>query len=65
MTTDENKVLKIILAIFIPPVGVFMQVGLTIHFWINILLTLLMYLPGVVHALFVILSGRGKGAVSV
>lgn len=31
------KIIKIILAIILPPVAAFMQVGLTAHFWINIL----------------------------
>ncbi len=49
-------ILRIILSIILPPIGVFMQVGLTKHFWINIVLTLLGYIPGIVHALYVILS---------
>lgn len=49
-------ILKIIIAILIPPLGVFMEVGLGMHFWLNVLLTLLGYLPGIVHALFVITS---------
>ena len=46
--------LRIIVAILLPPLGVFLQVGLTTHFWINILLTLLGYIPGIVHAVWVI-----------
>jgi len=46
--------IRIILAIFLPPVGVFLQVGLGKHFWINIILTLLGYLPGIIHAVWVI-----------
>lgn len=49
-------ILRIILAIILPPVGVFLQVGIGGHFWLNILLTLLGYIPGIVHALYVILS---------
>lgn len=45
---------RIIIAIILPPLGVFMQVGLGKHFWINILLTLLGYIPGIVHAVWVI-----------
>ena len=41
---------------FLPPVGVFLEVGLTGHFWLNILLTLLGYVPGIIHALYVILK---------
>ncbi|WP_081602949.1 YqaE/Pmp3 family membrane protein [Desulfocurvibacter africanus] len=49
-------ILRILLAILIPPLGVFLQVGLGIQFWINILLTLLGYIPGIIHAIYVILK---------
>ena len=45
---------RIIIAIFLPPLGVFLQVGLGKDFWINILLTLLGYIPGLVHAIWII-----------
>ncbi len=48
-------IIRVLLAIFLPPVGVFLQVGLGIHFWLNILLTILGYVPGIVHAVWVIL----------
>ena len=47
-------ILRIVLAIIIPPLGVFLQVGLTKQFWINILLTIPGYVPGLVHAVWVI-----------
>ena len=46
--------IKIIAAILLPPLGVFLEVGLGKHFWINIILTLLGYIPGIVHAVWVI-----------
>jgi uncharacterized membrane protein YqaE (UPF0057 family) len=46
--------LRIIVAILLPPLGVFLQVGIGKHFWINILLTILGYNPGIVHAIWVI-----------
>ncbi|MDF2798005.1 MAG: proteolipid rane potential modulator family protein [Devosia sp.] len=48
-------VLRIILSVIIPPVGVFLQVGIGLQFWLNILLTLLGYFPGLIHAVWVIL----------
>ena len=48
--------LRIVLAILLPPVGVFLEVGLGLHFWLNILLTILGYIPGIIHAVWVILS---------
>ena len=50
--------LKIILAIFVPPVAAFLQVGLGMHFWLNILLTILGVLPGSVHALWLVVTGK-------
>jgi uncharacterized membrane protein YqaE (UPF0057 family) len=46
--------IRIIIAVLLPPLGVFLQVGLGKHFWINILLTLLGYIPGIVHAIYII-----------
>jgi len=51
-------ILKIILAIFLPPVAAFLQVGLTLHFFLNILLTLLGGLPGVIHALWLVVKNK-------
>ena len=46
--------LRIIIAIILPPLGVFLQVGFGGAFWLNILLTLLGYIPGIVHAVYII-----------
>ncbi len=46
--------LRVLLAILLPPLGVFLQVGLKGHFWLNILLTLAGYIPGIVHAVWII-----------
>lgn len=47
-------ILKIIIAIILPPLGVFLEVGITGAFWLNILLTILGYLPGIIHAIWII-----------
>ncbi len=47
-------ILRIIIAIILPPVGVFLQVGFGPQFWLNILLTILGYIPGIIHAIYVI-----------
>jgi uncharacterized membrane protein YqaE (UPF0057 family) len=52
------ELLKIILAIVLPPLGVFLQVGIGKHFWLNILLTILGYIPGIVHAIWVIAKNK-------
>ncbi len=46
--------LRILIAILLPPLGVFLQVGLGAQFWLNILLTILGYIPGIVHAVWII-----------
>ncbi len=56
-------VLRVLLSILLPPVGVFLQVGIGPQFWINIVLTLLGYIPGVIHAIYII-STRGELGVT-
>ena len=51
-------VVKILLAIFLPPVAAFMQMGQTLDFWVNIVLTLLGVLPGTVHALWLVVTKK-------
>lgn len=47
-------IIRLILSVLLPPVGVFLQVGIGPQFWLNILLTLLGYIPGLVHAIWII-----------
>ena len=51
---SSADVLRVLLAIVLPPLGVFLQVGLGLQFWLNVLLTLLGYVPGIVHAIYII-----------
>lgn len=44
----------IIFAVLLPPLGTFLQVGIGKQFWLNILLTILGYIPGIVHAVYII-----------
>lgn len=48
-------VLRLTCSIILPPLGVGLQVGLGVHFWLNILLTMFGYFPGVLHAIYIIL----------
>lgn len=48
------KLLHIALGILIPPVGVFLAFGLGSTLFINILLTLLGWIPGSIHAVWAI-----------
>lgn len=49
-----SDLIKILFAVLLPPIGVAMEVGLTKQFWINVLLTLLGFLPGIIHAVYII-----------
>jgi uncharacterized membrane protein YqaE (UPF0057 family) len=53
---DMNTLLLVIIAILLPPLAVgLLEHGLTKHFWIDLLLWLLFYIPGLIYALILIL----------
>ncbi|HCR98729.1 MULTISPECIES: YqaE/Pmp3 family membrane protein [Halomonas] len=56
MAFTATDPIKMIFAIILPPLGVFFEVGLKGHFWLNIILTLFGFIPGVIHAFYVILK---------
>jgi uncharacterized membrane protein YqaE (UPF0057 family) len=47
-------IIRIIFAVLLPPLGVFLQVGFSWTLVLNIVLTLLGYIPGIIHAVWVI-----------
>jgi uncharacterized membrane protein YqaE (UPF0057 family) len=49
-----GDIFRTIIAIILPPLGVFLEVGLGTQFWINVILTLFGYIPGIIHALWII-----------
>ena len=54
---STNTLLLVILAILLPPLAVYLHQGeINNKFWIDLLLTLLFFLPGVIYALIVILG---------
>lgn len=47
-----EPIVEVLLAIFLPPIGVLIHDdGITSHFWVSLLLTLLFWLPGAIYAL--------------
>ncbi|KAI8555334.1 hypothetical protein RHMOL_Rhmol05G0166900 [Rhododendron molle] len=46
--------IDILLAIILPPLGVFLKFGCKVEFWICLLLTLFGYLPGIIYAVYAI-----------
>ena len=52
----DHKILQVIVSLFIPPLAVYMKKGkIDSAFWINVVLTILGGVPGVLHALYVVL----------
>lgn len=51
---QDNKIIMVIIAFLIPPVAVALKSGLGAGLIINIILTLLFWLPGFIHALIVL-----------
>ncbi|WP_371186755.1 YqaE/Pmp3 family membrane protein [Thalassotalea maritima] len=49
-----NKLLLIVLAILLPPVAVFLNNGVGKHLLLNIILCLFFYIPGIIHALWLV-----------
>ncbi len=54
---STNTILLVILALILPPLAVYLHEGvINGKFWLNLILTLLFFIPGVIHALIVVLS---------
>lgn len=55
---DANVAFVVIVlcAIFIPPLGVALMYGIHGYFWIDLILTLIFFFPGMIFALIVVLS---------
>jgi uncharacterized membrane protein YqaE (UPF0057 family) len=54
MAASDNKILMIILAIFLPPIAVMLKSGVGKDLLINIILFVFFWIPGVIHALWVV-----------
>jgi len=48
-----KSIFLILITIFVPPIGVFLVAGCGMDLFVNILLTLLGYFPGHIHAFYV------------
>jgi uncharacterized membrane protein YqaE (UPF0057 family) len=53
-----STVLLVIIAIVLPPLAVGLKDGIGFHLFLNIVLTLLFYVPGLLHALWIVLRGK-------
>ena len=57
------KIINVSAAILLPPLGVFLTMGVSQALLINILLTLLGWIPGVIHALWVISKQSERASI--
>jgi len=51
-----NIYLMSLLAVLLPPLAVFLNAGISRRFWMNLLLTMLGFVPGAVHALYIVIA---------
>jgi len=54
MAEGTANCLDILIAILLPPLGVFLKYGCGHEFWICLLLTFLGYIPGIIYAVYAI-----------
>jgi uncharacterized membrane protein YqaE (UPF0057 family) len=52
---SAEGIFLVILALILPPLAVLIKVGLTTHLLINVILTILGFVPGQIHAVWVVL----------
>ena len=56
---SEDTLLLVIITILIPPLGMYLYEGeINNRFWLSLVLTLLLYLPGLIYTLIIILGKK-------
>lgn len=53
---DSRDLVVLIVTLLIPPLGVALKVGFGLQFWVNVALTLLGHIPGIIHGVYVVLK---------
>ncbi len=54
---NDDKIIAVLLAIIFPPLGVAIwEDGITSHFWLSLILTLIFWFPGLIYSLLIILN---------
>ncbi|KYR02394.1 transmembrane protein [Tieghemostelium lacteum] len=58
MSDDRTcrTIAMIIVAILLPPLAVFIERGCSGSFWLNVILWILGWVPGIIHAIYVIIQ---------
>jgi uncharacterized membrane protein YqaE (UPF0057 family) len=55
---------SLLLAVLLPPLAVFLRYGLCREFWIDVALTILAWVPGVILALALLLRAPGRATAA-
>lgn len=58
------ELITLIATILLPPLGVALKKGLGSDFWINLILTLILYVPGLIHGIYVNYIAGGTGRLA-
>ncbi|ODQ81044.1 hypothetical protein BABINDRAFT_160462 [Babjeviella inositovora NRRL Y-12698] len=53
---NSEKIVALILAVFLPPLAVFMKYGCEKELWIDIILCIIFYFPGMLYAVYCVLQ---------
>lgn len=56
VSQQTPSVLMILLAVLLPPLAVMLRVGLGKHFWLSLFLTIFFWVPGVIHAMIIVMQ---------
>lgn len=63
-TTGTSDFCLYFLAIFLPPLAIFLTRGCGFDFLISLFLSMLGYLPGIIHALYIVSKSKKQKPVS-
>ncbi|OFI35044.1 YqaE/Pmp3 family membrane protein [Alteromonas lipolytica] len=58
-----NLLVKLLIAGLLPPLSVYLNKGIGGVFWLNILLTIVGYVPGMLHAVYLTFTTHNSPAV--
>jgi uncharacterized membrane protein YqaE (UPF0057 family) len=61
----NSKLVRFALAVLLPPVGIFLTYGVSFTLFLNIALTVLGWIPGIIHAVWAIAKYEAKSEQGV
>ncbi len=58
------ELITLIATVLLPPLGVAMKKGIGSDFWINLILTIIFFVPGLIHGIYVNYLRGGTGSIA-